>query len=82
MTTQIHHCLDVGVAYRPANSELERRVRGEYHEMPGLRLTVAQARRLWALDRPTCESVLDVLIEAGFLERDATGQYCRSHSGY
>ena len=34
--------------------ELERivyRVREEFREMPGLRLTPAQARRLWGLDR-------------------------------
>jgi hypothetical protein len=30
------------------------RIRGEYREMPGLRLTFAQACRLWQLDAPTC----------------------------
>jgi hypothetical protein len=31
-----------------------RRVQGEYIEMPGLRLTIAQAQRLWGLDRAVC----------------------------
>ena len=31
-----------------------RRVRGEFMEMPGLRLTPAQAMRLWGLERETC----------------------------
>ena len=34
------------------------RVRGEYLEMPGLRLTPEQVRRLWRLDEPSCEAVL------------------------
>ena len=34
--------------------ELLSRVRGEFREMPGLRLSLEQAMRLWALDRATC----------------------------
>src|SRR5687767_3545790 len=37
------------------------RVRGEFLEMPGLRLRVDQAQRLWGLDRPTCEELLKSL---------------------
>src|SRR5262245_25358211 len=33
-----------------AHDDVLRRVQGEYLEMPGLRLTEAQARRLWGLD--------------------------------
>jgi hypothetical protein len=43
------------------------RVRAEFIEMPGLTLTVAQAQRLWGLDRSTCEWVIDKLTESGFL---------------
>ena len=35
--------------------------------MPGLKLTVQQAQRLWALDRRTCEALIDELIASGFL---------------
>ena len=51
------------------------RIRGEYREMPGLCLTLAQAQRLWGLNRSECESLLAALIEAGFLRRTRTGAY-------
>ena len=46
---------------------LVQRVRGEFHEMPGLRLTFAQACRLWQLDPTTCEVVLERLTRDGVL---------------
>ncbi len=55
--------------------KIEERVRGEFLEMPGLRLTPQQAARLWALDRVTSEHVLDRLASAGFLARTAQGAY-------
>ena len=57
---------------------LEERVRGEFLEMPGLRLTPEQAARLWATDRVTSEHVLDRLASAGFLARTTHGAYLRS----
>jgi hypothetical protein len=56
-------------AKRTAASRLIRwsRARGEYREMPGLRLTVSQACRLWQVDRLTCETVLERLVRKGFL---------------
>ena len=41
--------------------EVIRRVQGEYIEMPGLRLTPAQAQRLWGLDRLACDTLLGAL---------------------
>ena len=32
------------------------RIRGEFREMPGLKLTIAQAARLWQLDPPAAAS--------------------------
>ena len=61
---------------------LERRVRGEYLEMPGMRLTLEQAMRLWSLDRDTCRQVLGDLVSAHFLKQDPNGRYTREHSGY
>ena len=43
------------------------RVRAEFLEMPGLRLTRAQARRLWALDELLCDAILTALVDARFL---------------
>ena len=46
------------------------RIRGEYSEMPGLRLTFAQACRLWQVDAPTCETLLEQLVSEAFLVQD------------
>lgn len=54
------------------------RVRGEFREMPGLTLTLAQAGRLWSLDPSTCNEVLGQLVEAGFLCRRPDGAFCRA----
>lgn len=57
------------------------RIRGEYSEMPGLRLTVPQALRLWVLPQDVCECVLGRLVEDGFLRRTADGALVR-HTGF
>jgi DNA-binding IclR family transcriptional regulator len=43
--------------------------------MPGLRLRVEQAQRLWGLDRPTCEELLSSLVDANFLARRGNDAY-------
>ena len=58
-----------------------RRIRGEYLEMPGLRLTRRQAQRLWGLDEHTCAQLLDSLTEARFLHRKDDGTYSRLTEG-
>src|SRR4051794_23610020 len=55
-----------------------RRVQGEYIEMPGLRLTTAQAQRLWGLDRAACDALLSALVDAKFLFRTRDGAFMRS----
>ena len=60
---------------RSPSDPLVARVRGEYGEMPGLRLTFAQACRLWQMDAAACESVLQVLIAEGFLARTDEGAF-------
>src|ERR1700694_3931431 len=57
---------------------ISERIRGEFREMPGLTLTVAQARRLWNVDLPTCTEVLLQLVDAGFLCRKADATYGRA----
>jgi hypothetical protein len=61
----------------PAMSAVLVRVQSEYLEMPGLKLTEAQARRLWGLDGNTCSLVLATLIKRGFLRRAANGTFVR-----
>lgn len=51
------------------------RVRGEYREMPGLRLTFAQASRLWQMDAATTELVMHTLLEQNVLARTRDGAF-------
>jgi hypothetical protein len=61
--------------------ELLLRVRGEFAEMPGLRLTAAQACRLWGVDPTTCGAMLTTLVDANFLFRTRDGAYMRIDGG-
>jgi len=61
--------------HMPPLESLVARVRGEYHEMPGLRLTFAQACRLWQIEAPTCKIVLEQLVREGFLDETQDGAY-------
>jgi hypothetical protein len=45
--------------------------------LSGLKLTVAQARRLWALPMDLCDDALARLVEQGFLARTDSGGYVR-----
>jgi hypothetical protein len=56
------------------------RIRGEFVEMPGLRLTREQAARLWHLDPTLVTSLLRELVDAKFLARTADGAYRRAGS--
>jgi hypothetical protein len=61
---------------RPTD-EVLRRIQGEFLEMPGLRLTEAQARRLWNLDQALCRALLDALVHAKFLFKTRDGAFMR-----
>jgi hypothetical protein len=61
-------------SFDDANATLWR-IRGEYKEMPGLKLTVPQAARLWHLDQPSIEQLLNLLVTHGVLRRTAAGAY-------
>lgn len=53
------------------------RVRGEFAEMPCLRVTREQARVLFGLPDPMSEWVLGSLERDGFLDRTPRGEYLR-----
>ncbi len=59
---------------------LVQRIKGEYHEMPGLTLTEGQAQRLWGLDADTCRTILVTLMQRGFLRRTPSGMYVRARA--
>ena len=57
--------------------DLKTRVRSEFVEMPGLRLTAAQAQRLWGLERDVCDALLGALVDAKFLAQTRDGAFVR-----
>ncbi len=59
----------------PSFDSLVARVRGEYCEMPGLRLTVSQACRLWHVDVSTSEMLFEQLVREGFLCKTEKSAY-------
>ncbi|MDX6410104.1 MAG: hypothetical protein QOE13_3175 [Gaiellaceae bacterium] len=65
----------------PPLASLVTRARGEYLEMPGLRVSVVQACRLWHVDASTCERELDQLVLEGFLCKSDSGFYVAAGTG-
>ena len=63
------------------HAQLLRRIKAEYMEMPGLRLTAAQAGRLWGLDSAACHDLLQRLIAERFLQERPDGTYSRLTEG-
>ena len=61
------------------HNALVTRIRGEYLEMPGLRLTLEQAQRLCGVERTLCKRVLDALVETMCVRTD--GAYARLIDG-
>ena len=51
------------------------RMRAEFREMPGLKLTPAQATRLWHLDPRRSEELLNTLVVDGLLRFRPDGAY-------
>jgi hypothetical protein len=51
------------------------RIKSEYREMPGLRLTAAQAQRLLGVDAAACALALEQLTRDKFLVRRSDGTF-------
>ncbi|OFV90066.1 MAG: hypothetical protein A3H95_16915 [Acidobacteria bacterium RIFCSPLOWO2_02_FULL_64_15] len=60
-----------------ARKALLRRVRGEFEEMPGLTLTLAQAGRLFGISSDACARIFGQLSEEGLLQPSRHGGYAR-----
>jgi DNA-binding IclR family transcriptional regulator len=56
-------------------TDLATRARAEFHEMPGMCLTTAQAARLWQLSPDQAQELLLELVKAGFLVRREGQRY-------
>jgi hypothetical protein len=71
--------LQPSAAGEPRDRDLQARIRAEYEEMPGMKLTLPQASRLFNCDATTCARALARLVaaralsvdEGSFVRRDA-----------
>ena len=59
---------------------LVERVRGEFQEIPGLSVTLAQASRLFGISQEICERVLSSLVNEGCVHLTVNGYYRRETS--
>jgi hypothetical protein len=57
---------------------LLQRVREQYREMPGLRLTKPQATRLFDVAPSVCTTMLKALVRENFLYRTVEGLFVRT----
>jgi len=57
------------------------RLRAEFLEMPGLRLTPSQVQKLCGVDQSMCQDVLDALVSLRFLRANPDGTYARVTEG-
>jgi hypothetical protein len=64
----------------PLNDALMR-MRVEFIEMPDLKLTRLQARRLWNLSQELCDTALAALVRTGFLWETHDGLFLRRGLG-
>jgi DNA-binding MarR family transcriptional regulator len=58
-----------------------RRIVAEFHDMPGLILTVKQASRFLGVDEAACARILASLTQAGILRRSPSEYYSRREPG-
>lgn len=76
----MHAAERVEIAGSKDDHVLHVRVRAEFMEMPGLKLTIPQAARLFALDATHCAQVFDRLVAHGVLAA-AGGTFMRADAG-
>ena len=57
------------------------RLRSEFLEMPGLRLTAQQVHRFCGVEAHACALALDELVGENFLFKKADGTYARTTDG-
>lgn len=60
---------------QPTETVKRERIQGEYREMPGLKLTAAQASRFWHLGLEESRQLLESLVADGALLRTPDGFY-------
>jgi hypothetical protein len=61
--------------------DIVERIRSEYLEMPGMRLTPRQLQRLCGIGPSLCDAVLEAMVESHFLTVRPDGTYVRASEG-
>jgi hypothetical protein len=61
--------------------DLVRRIEAEFHDMPGLVLSLKQASRFLGVDEAACGRILAALTRAGVLRRSPNEYYSRREPG-
>ncbi len=64
-----------------AREAVVRRIVAEFHDMPGLVLTVKQASKFLGVDEAACARILASLMQAGILRRSPNEYYSRREPG-
>jgi hypothetical protein len=64
----------------PVAAHIVQRIKSEYIEMPGLALRPEQVQRLCGVDGAACQTVLEALVETGFLSKRSDGAYGRDRN--
>jgi len=67
--------MSLGSSLVREHRKLVQRIREEFEERPGLRVTVREAAQFWGIEEAVCESVLKQLETAGFLARAADRRF-------
>ncbi len=62
------------------DGDVRARIHAEYREMPGLKLTLAQASRLFNLEPSRCAAALERLVTGGVLRNDG-GAFLHAREG-
>ena len=65
-----HTCSPEPVVVALPDKDLQIRIQAEFAEMPGLKLTIPQAARLFHAEGARCQRVLIQLVAAGILSVD------------
>jgi Fic family protein len=68
-----HHSVQRGSKFRGSHERVTTRLRAEFLEMPGLRLTRQQVARLTGVDVRTATAELSALVDVGFLRLTPQG---------
>jgi hypothetical protein len=71
----------MSAALRNASEDVINVIRGEFNEMPGMKLTRDQFCRLWNLESDEAERVIRFLTSSRFLQRDRENRYGRATDG-